>query len=189
MDASETHTLMELNWIYPRGRGGIRRVPEWSELVKSLRFLFQSVGTHEICFDSATIVVNSFGSEFPWHCFPHIRTSGSITGGDIVTFTSTGFTYSFNNTIAQFGVWVSQTGSAISIWSSTTISVVSVSPLIPISVQVQVSIETPLARSKGASVQFPFRNTNRYLLPASVWTLIKLPRVSLNPMVNSMWLP
>jgi hypothetical protein len=28
IDASETHTLMELDWIYLRGRGGIRRVPE-----------------------------------------------------------------------------------------------------------------------------------------------------------------
>jgi hypothetical protein len=74
---------------------------------------------------------------------------------------SSGYTYSFNNTIVQFGVGVSLSGSAISIWSPTTISVVSVLLLIPISVQVQVSVETPLGRSKGASVQLPYHNTNR----------------------------
>jgi hypothetical protein len=109
--------------------------------------------------------VNSFG--FP-DIVSLIPASGSITGGDIVTSTSTGFTSFFNNTIAQFGFVESLTLSAISIWSSTTISVVSVSLMIPISVQVQVSVETPLGRSKRASVQITF-SQHQSIFTASKW--------------------
>ena len=110
------------------------------------------MGTHSIALsvidsggnvgsEVANVVVSGFG-------YPDISsltpTSGSITGGNIVTIAGTGFTYSSNETVVHFG-GVPFTGNDITILSSTTITVVA--PLMPLSVPVQVSIETPLGRS------------------------------------------
>jgi IPT/TIG domain len=117
------------------------------------------VGTHTIALtvidsggnvgtEAATVVVSSFG-------FPDISSltpgSGSISGGNVVTITGTGFTYSSNETIVYFG-GIQMTAVDVTILSSTTITVVA--PLMPLSVPVQVSVETPLGRSDEATYMY-----------------------------------
>jgi hypothetical protein len=155
VDAAESHThgvgLDLSSWTWRKGSQiiGTGDITSFTLPVGSHEIVLTVVDTGGyIATDSATIVVNSFG--FP-DIVSLIPTSGNITGGDIVTITGSGFTYSANNTVVHFGV-VSLTGSAITILSSTTITVVS--PLIPISVQVQVSVETPLGRSKGQAFNY-----------------------------------
>jgi hypothetical protein len=148
VDGSESHThgvdLILRNWTWTKGAQILGRGETASFTLP--------VGTHTIVLtvvdsggnvgaEAVTVVVSSFG-------YPDISsltpTSGSITGGNIVTITGTGFTYSSNQTIIHFG-GVQFTGSEVTVLSSTTITILA--PLMPLSVPVQVSIETPLGRS------------------------------------------
>jgi IPT/TIG domain len=155
VDGSESHThgvgLTLTNWTWTKSAQVLGRGE-----TASFRL---PVGTHTIALtvidsggnvgtETATVVVSSFG-------FPDISSltpsSGSITGGNVVTITGTGFTYSTNQTIVHFG-GVQFTGVDITILSSTTITVVA--PLMPLSVPVPVSVETPLGRSDDATYTY-----------------------------------
>jgi hypothetical protein len=111
-----------------------------------------SVGKHDISLtvidngnfeatETTTVTVYPFG-------FPDITTltpsSGSILGGELITIRGTGFNFTAADTIVYFGTEL-LSGSAISIVNATTIIVSS--PQTPISVPVQVSVQTPLGRS------------------------------------------
>jgi hypothetical protein len=155
VDGSESHThgidLVLNQWIWKKG----------SQIIGTgeIATLTLPVGTHDISLtvidsgnntatEATTVTVNTFG-------YPDISTltpsSGSIIGGELVTIRGTGFTYSANATIVFFGI-DQFTGSAIQIINSTTIIVHS--PAVPISVPVQVSVQTPLGRSEEATYTY-----------------------------------
>lgn len=155
VDGSESHThgvgLVLTNWTWKKGAQIVGR--------GEITSFSLPVGSHTIALtvidsggnvgtEQATVVVSSFG-------YPDISsltpTSGNITGGNVVTITGTGFTYSSNETIVYFG-GVQLTGTDVTILSSTTITVVA--PLMPLSVPVQVSVETPLGRSDEATYTY-----------------------------------
>jgi hypothetical protein len=148
VDGSESHThgidLVLTQWIWKKG----------SQIIGTgeISTFTLPVGTHDISLtvvdsgnhtatEATTVTVNPFG-------FPDISTlspsTGSIIGGELVTILGTGFTYSANSTIVYFGL-DQFTGSAIQIINSTAIRVSS--PPVPITVTVQVSVQTPLGRS------------------------------------------
>jgi hypothetical protein len=155
VDGSESHTHASnrfLNqWTWKKGsqilaRGEIASFP-------------LPIGTHDITLtvvdnggneatDSTTVTVDPFG-------FPDVSAlspiSGSVAGGQLVTITGTGFTYPASRTIVHFGI-EQYTGSAIQVINATTITVLS--PLVPIEVPVQVSVETPLRKSDGRTFTY-----------------------------------
>jgi IPT/TIG domain len=155
VDGSESHThgidLVLNQWIWKKG----------SQIIGTgeITNFILPVGTHDIALtvvdtgnhtatEATTVTVNPFG-------YPDISTltpsSGSIVGGEVVTIKGTGFTYSVNETIVYFGI-DQFTGSAIQIINSTTIIVQS--PTVPISVPVQVSVQTPLGRSEETTFTY-----------------------------------
>jgi IPT/TIG domain len=148
LDGSESHThgvdLSLKQWIWKKGSQIIG-----TGEVSSFTF---PVGTHDISLtvtndrnnestEATTVTVHPYG-------FPDISaitpSSGSIMGGDRVFIVGSGFTYSPTRTIVYFGE-STLTGADVTVHNSTTISVLS--PHIPISIPVQVSVTTPLASS------------------------------------------
>ena len=151
VDGSESHThgidKILNQWIWTKGNQVLAR--------GEVASFSLPVGTHDIALtviddggneatDSTTVTVDAFGFPFISTLTP---TSGSIAGGQTVTITGSGFTYPASQTIVHFGI-EQFTGTEIQILSSTTITVVS--PLVPIVVPVQVTVETPLGISDGA---------------------------------------
>ena len=155
VDGSESHThgtdLVLTQWIWKKGAEVLGTGPVSSFTLP--------VGAHDITLtvvdsgnfqatESTTVTVYPFG-------FPSISslapTSGSIVGGELVTIKGTGFSFSAEETIVNFGV-EQLTGSAIQVVDSTTITVLS--PQIPISVPVLVSVETALGRSKDITYTY-----------------------------------
>jgi hypothetical protein len=155
VDGSESHThginLFLNQWTWKKGaqilaRGEIASFP-------------LPIGTHDITLtvvdsggneatEATTVTVDPFG-------FPDVSAlspiSGSVAGGQLVTITGTGFTYPASQTIVYFGI-EQYTGSAIQVINPTTITVLS--PLVPIVVPVQVSVETPLGKSGGTTFTY-----------------------------------
>jgi IPT/TIG domain len=155
VDGTESHThgpgLTLTNWTWTKGPQILGR--------REVTSFTLPVGTHAIVLtvidsggnvgtDEATVVVSSFG--YP-AIFTLTPSSGNITGGNVVTISGTGFSYSSNLTKVYFG-GVVLTGSAVTILDSSTITVVA--PLMPLSVPVKVSIETPLGRSDEATYTY-----------------------------------
>ena len=155
VDGSESHThgtdLVLTSWTWKKGAQtlGTGEITSFN----------LPVGTHDISLtvvdngnfqatEATTVTVHPFG-------FPDISTltpsSGSILGGELVTIRGTGFTYSAAETIVYFGI-NQLTGSAIQVIDATTITVSS--PQIPISVPVQVSVQTPRGRSKDVTYTY-----------------------------------
>jgi IPT/TIG domain len=151
VDGSESHThgtdLILTNWTWTKGAQTIG--------TGEITSFNLSVGTHDVSLtvvdsgnfhatEATTVTVYPYG-------FPDITTltpsSGSILGGELVTIRGTGFNYSASDTIVYFGT-DQFTGSAIQVINTTTITVSS--PQIPISIPVQVSVQTPLGRSADA---------------------------------------
>jgi IPT/TIG domain len=155
VDGSESHTHAEnrfLNqWTWKKGSQILAR--------KEIASFPLPIGTHDITLtvvdnggneatDSTTVTVYPFG-------YPDVSAlspiSGSVAGGLLVTITGTGFTYPASQTIVHFGI-EQYTGSAIQVINATTITVLS--PLVPIVVPVQVSVETPLGKSDGRTFEY-----------------------------------
>lgn len=155
VDGSESHThgtdLILTNWTWKEGAQiiGTGEITSFN----------LSVGIHDITLtviddgnfqatEATTVTVYPFG-------FPDITTlspsSGSILGGELVAVQGTGFNYSAADVIVYFGA-NQLTGSAIQIVNATTIIVSS--PQIPISIAVQVSVQTPLGRSNEVSYTY-----------------------------------
>jgi hypothetical protein len=155
VDGSESHThgtdLVLTSWTWKKGAQtlGTGEITSFN----------LPVGTHDISLtvvdsgnfqatEATTVTVYPFG-------FPDIAaltpSSGSIMGGELITIRGTGFTYSAANTVVHFGI-TQLTGAAIRIVNATTITVSS--PQIPISLPVQVSVQTPLGRSKEVTYTY-----------------------------------
>ena len=155
VDGSESHThgsdLVLTSWTWKKGAQtlGTGEITSFN----------LPVGTHDISLtvvdngnfqatEATTVTVYPFG-------FPDIATltpsSGSILGGELVTIRGNGFNYSTADTIVYFGI-DQLTGSAIQIINATTITVSSLQ--IPISVPVQVSVQTPLGRSADVTYTY-----------------------------------
>ena len=155
VDGSESHThgtdLILTRWIWKKGATilGTGQVSSFT----------LPVGTHDITLtvfdngnfqatEATTVTVYPFG-------FPSILsltpTSGSIVGGEVIIIRGTGFTFPAEETIVHFGV-KTLTGNAIRVVDSTTISVLS--PQIPISVPVLVSVETSVGQSQGTTYTY-----------------------------------
>lgn len=156
LDGSESHThapdLQLVEWIWRKGSTVIASGEK--ALIKL------PVGEHEIdltvideggneATEATTVNVYPFG-------FPSITalspSNGMLQGGENVTITGTGFKYAANEIIVHFGV-EKFTGRAIRVINSTTILVAS--PKVPIVTPVEVSVATPLGRSKDA-VKFTY---------------------------------
>jgi hypothetical protein len=155
VDGSESHThgvdLTLTQWIWKKGPQIIGRGQRSSFTLP--------VGTHSITLtvidsggnqatEATTVTVYPFG-------YPDIAaitpSAGSILGGERVFIVGTGFNYSSSKTIVYFGI-DRLTGSAIQVVNSTTISVLS--PQIPISVPVSVSVQTPLGQSETKTFNY-----------------------------------
>jgi IPT/TIG domain len=155
VDGSESHThgigLVLNQWTWKKGSQILAR--------GEIASFVLPVGSHDITLtvvdsggnestESTTVTVQRFG-------FPDIASlspvSGSTAGGQVVTITGTGFTYPASQTIVYFGI-EQYTGSAIQVINPTTITVLS--PLVPIVVPVEVSVETPLGRSGGKAFTY-----------------------------------
>ena len=155
VDGSESHThgtdLILTSWTWKKGSQtlGTGEITSFN----------LPVGTHDIALtvvdsgnfqatEATFVTVHPFG-------FPDITTltpsSGSIIGGEVVTIRGIGFNYSASDTTVYFGL-DQFTGSAIQVINSTTITVSS--PQLPISIPVQVSVQTPLGRSKEATYTY-----------------------------------
>ena len=98
--------------------------------------------------DFTTITVLPFG-------YPAVTTispnSGSIAGGNIVTITGSGFTYTAEETIVHFGL-TDLTGSSLNIIDEFTIQLQA--PATVVGVPVQVSVTTPLEESNAKPYNF-----------------------------------
>ena len=155
VDGSESHThgtdLVLTEWIWKEG----------SQILgtKPVSNFTLPVGTHELALtvvDSGNFqateatTVTVYPSGFP-SIVALIPSSGSIVGGEQVTISGTGFNFSAAETIVAFGV-KQLTGSAIQVVDASTIIILS--PQIPISVPVLVSVQTPLGRSKDATYTY-----------------------------------
>lgn len=151
LDGSESHThapdLRLVEWIWREGSTIIARGEKAS--------IELPIGEHDIdltviddggneATELTTAHVHPFG-------FPSISfvspTHGMLDGGENVVLTGTGFNYMANETTVHFGV-EQMSGEAIRVINSTTIIVAS--PKVPIITPVDVSVETPLGRSKDA---------------------------------------
>jgi IPT/TIG domain len=155
VDGSESHThgtnLSLTSWTWKKGAQTIG--------TGEITSFNLPVGTHDI---SLTVVDSgnyhateaTTATVYPFW-FPDIAaltpSSGSIVGGELVTIRGTGFNFSAADTIVYFGL-DQFTGGAIQVINSTTITVSS--PQLPISVPVQVSVQTPLGRSKEANYTY-----------------------------------
>jgi IPT/TIG domain len=151
LDGSESHThatdLQLVDWIWREGNRIIARGEKAS--------ITLSIGVHEIdltvtdnggneATDSTTVNVHPFG-------FPSLSSVspayGKLHGGENVTISGTGFNYDASEIVVHFGV-ERFTGDSIRVVNSTTIVVTS--PKVPITAPVEVSVATPLGRSKDA---------------------------------------
>lgn len=72
--------------------------------------------------------------------------NGTINGNQLITISGSGFNFTANQTIVQFGL-VNLTGTAIQIINSTTITLMS--PRVAIATPVQISVKTPIGQSAG----------------------------------------
>jgi IPT/TIG domain len=155
LDGSESHThapdLELVQWTWREGRQTIASSEKAYAKVP--------VGEHDVDFtvldsggneatESTTITVYPFG-------FPAITKIspmfGSLLGGEVVTIMGTGFDYDTTELIVRFGV-EQITGSVIQFLNSTAITVLS--PHVPISAPVPVSVETPLGRSEDVTFTY-----------------------------------
>jgi hypothetical protein len=163
VDGSESHThgtdLFLTKWIWKKGSEIIGTGPVSSFTLP--------VGVHDITLtvidsgnfqatEATTVTVYPSG-------YPSIvalsPSSGSVYGGELLTIKGTGFTFSAEDTVVNFGV-KQLTGSDIQVVDSKTITVTS--PRIPISVPVLVSVETPLGRSKDATYTYVSSTSIRF---------------------------
>lgn len=104
-------------------------------------------GSHEST-DVATVTVNPFN-------FPALAgvspSSGSVTGGQVVTLTGSGFTYLAGQTKVKFGL-VELTGAAIQVINQSTIQLTT--PAAVVGSPVSVTVETPLATSNAMTYTY-----------------------------------
>lgn len=98
--------------------------------------------------EATTVTVLPFGYPAVTDISPK---SGSIAGGDVVTITGSGFTYSAAETTVHFGL-SKLTGNAITIVDAHTITVVA--PPTVVGAPVAVSVETPLEVSNSRSFNY-----------------------------------
>jgi len=98
--------------------------------------------------EDVLITVNPFG-------FPVVNSlnpsSGSVTGGQLVTISGSGFTYPASQTTVKFGL-SELTGSEIEVVDPFTINVIS--PTETVGVPVAVSVETPLSKSNSETFTY-----------------------------------
>jgi hypothetical protein len=155
VDGSESHThgtdLFLTQWTWKKGAKilGSGETTSFKLPVgkHDISLTIVDSGNHQAT-EATTVTVYPFG-------YPDISilspTSGSIFGGERVTIQGQGFNYSAANTIVYFGT-TQLTGSAIQVVNFTTITLFS--PQIPISLQVLVSVQTPLGRSKDSTYTY-----------------------------------
>lgn len=155
VDGSLSHThgtgLTLENWIWRKGPNIIG--------TGELTTLTLPVGVHDVGLtvvddganehtELTTVTVLPFGYPAVTDISPN---SGSISGGNVVTITGSGFTYSAQETVVHFGL-TDITGSSLTIIDPFTIQLEA--PPTVVGVPVQVSVSTPLEVSNALPYNF-----------------------------------